>query len=68
VIAASVWLLGDAVIHIQQIVAVGNYSPDNAGIPLYLDILTPLVLIALLIAYKVRSEGAVVPRQAPRVS
>ena len=68
VIATSVWLLGDAVVHVVQIVTRGNYSPGNAEIPLYIDILFPLILIGLLIIYKARGEGAVNPRQTPRVS
>ncbi len=31
VVAASVWLLGGAAIHVQQIVAVGNYPPTTPG-------------------------------------
>jgi uncharacterized protein DUF6790 len=68
VIATSVWLLGDAVVHVVQIATRGNYSPGNAGIPLYIDILFPLILIGLLIVYKARGEGAVSPRRTPRVS
>lgn len=69
VIATSVWLLGDAVVHVVQIVNRGNYSPGNAGIPLYIDILFPLILIGLFIIYKARGQGAVSPpRRTPRVS
>ena len=49
VIATSVWLLGAATIHVVEIVAEGNYNPGNAGLIFYLDILSPLLLIALLI-------------------
>jgi hypothetical protein len=51
VIMTAVFMLGAAAVHIQQIIVAQNYSPDNAGIILYTDILTPLVLIALL-AYR----------------
>jgi hypothetical protein len=49
VIATSIWLLGDATIHVVEIVTAGNYNPGNAGLIFYLDILSPLLLIALLI-------------------
>ena len=49
VIATSIWLLGAATIHVIEIVGAGNYNPGNAGLIFYLDILTPIVLIVLLI-------------------
>ena len=49
VIVASVWPLGDAVVHIQQIIVAHNYAPNNAGIALYFGILIPLTLIVLLL-------------------
>src|ERR671929_2023043 len=52
VIANSVFQLGAAVVHINQIVVAHNYQPNNAGIVLYTDILVPLVLIALLIYHR----------------
>ena len=51
VIPFAVFQLGAAAVHIQQIIVAQNYSPDNAGIILYTDIFTPLVLIGLL-AYR----------------
>ena len=65
VIANSVFQLGAAVVHINQIVVAHNYQPDNAGIVLYTDILVPLILIALLITqlYTSRYE-----RRSPPVS
>lgn len=52
VIATSIWLLGAATIHVVEIVNAGNYNPGNAGLIFYLDIATPLALIALLLYYK----------------
>ena len=63
VMVASVWGLGDAVVHIQQIIVAHNYAPNNAGIALYLDILTPLTLIVLLLISRPWQE-AVGPAQA----
>lgn len=66
VIATSVWLLGDAVVHIYHIVVNQNYNPGNAGPPFYFDILLPLLLIVLLIIYRVTGGGSDRER-APRV-
>jgi hypothetical protein len=52
VIAFSVWWLGAAVVHIRDIVVSANYAPNNAGVTLYMDILAPVILIALLIYYE----------------
>ena len=52
VIANSVFQLGAAVVHINQIMVAHNYQPNNAGIVLYTDILVPLILIALLIYHR----------------
>jgi hypothetical protein len=49
VIATSIWLLGAAAIHVREIVGEGNYNPGNAGVVFYMDIIGPLLLIALLI-------------------
>ena len=48
VIGFSIWYLGDAVVHIRSIVVEANYAPNNAGVTFYLDILIPVILIALL--------------------
>jgi hypothetical protein len=66
VIATSVWLGGDAVVHIHDIVVNQNYHPGNAGLPFYFDILLPLLLIVLLIVYRVSGAGSETGR-APRV-
>jgi hypothetical protein len=50
-IGFSVWYLGDAVVHIRSIVVEANYAPNNAGVTLYMDILLPVILIALLVYY-----------------
>jgi hypothetical protein len=50
-IGCSVWLMGDAVVHIREIVVEANYAPNNAGMTFYLDILIPVILVALLVYY-----------------
>lgn len=52
VIATSTFYLGDAYGHIANIMQTGNMAAGNAGYALYADILVPIVLICLLIAYK----------------
>ena len=45
---SSIFLLGDAVGHVQQMLIAGNFAPGNAGVPFYMDIICPLLSIALL--------------------
>lgn len=47
--AASLFLLGDAVGHVRQMLIAGNFAPGNAGVPFYTDIICPLLAIALLL-------------------
>ncbi len=51
VIGFSVWWLGDAVVHITEIVGAENYAPNNAGVTFYLALVFPVILIALLVYY-----------------
>jgi hypothetical protein len=48
VIGPSIFMLGAAVGHIQQMVTNHNFAPGNAGIIFYLDIFIPLFGVALL--------------------
>jgi hypothetical protein len=58
VLAASVFLLGDAVGHVHQMLSAGNFSPGNAGVPFYTDIVCPVLAIVLLfLAQRQRSDG-----------
>ena len=50
-IGFSVFAFGAAYIHIRDRIKNNNRAPGNAGLPLYSDILKPIVLIVLLIAY-----------------
>ena len=49
VCAASIFLLGDAVGHVHEMLDAGNFAPGNAGVPFYMDLICPLLAIALLI-------------------
>jgi hypothetical protein len=59
VIVASIFLLGDAVGHVKQMLIAGNFAPGNAGVPFYLDIICPVLAIALLVAAKRSRAGRV---------
>jgi hypothetical protein len=48
VCAASIFLLGDAVGHVHQMLAAGNFAPGNAGVPFYMDVIAPALSITLL--------------------
>ncbi len=50
--AASIFLLGDAVGHVKQMLIAGNFAPGNAGVPFYMDIVCPVLAIALLVIAK----------------
>ena len=51
VVTNSVFGLGAGYVHLRDIFEHSNYSPGNAGPVLFLDILVPVVAIALLVAY-----------------
>ena len=50
VCAVSIFLLGDAIGHIREMIAAGNFAPGNAGVPFFMDIIGPVLAIALLFA------------------
>ena len=49
--ACSVFLLGDAVGHVRQMVIGSNFAPSNTGLPFYMDIVCPLLAIALVFRF-----------------
>ncbi len=51
-IANAVWLLGDAVGHIRQVVEANNHAENNSGLFLYLELAIPVVILALLFYYR----------------
>ena len=50
VIAVSICYLGDAYGHIHQATIHDNHDPDNTGLVLWSDFITPLVAIGLYVA------------------
>lgn len=55
--AASVFLLGDAVGHIHQMMVASNFAPGNAGLPFYMDIICPVLAIGLLTIVTRQTRG-----------
>lgn len=62
VIMASVSLIGDGCLHIYELVVHNNHAVNNAGPTLYMDLIGPLVVIVLLLAYRWAQRGE--PRPA----
>ena len=52
VISLSVFYLGATYGHIMDIILKGNHASGNAGGPLYLDIILPILLIFLLVYHR----------------
>src|SRR5580704_6947122 len=57
-IANSVWLLGDAVGHIRQVVLNSNHAANNSGIFLITEITMPFVILLLAIYVHMKSRDA----------
>jgi hypothetical protein len=53
IIATTVFGWGAAYVHIRDIMLYRNMAPGNAGWPLYLDIIMPVIMIGLLIAMSI---------------
>jgi NADH:ubiquinone oxidoreductase subunit K len=52
VIVSSIFLLGAAYVHVINIINYSNHSAGNAGTIFFMDIIGPVILVALLILYK----------------
>ena len=48
VCAASIFLLGDAVGHVHQMLEAGTFAPGNAGVPFFMDVICPVLSIGPL--------------------
>jgi hypothetical protein len=46
-IANAVWLWGDAIGHVRQVVENNNHAANNSGLFLYLEFIVPAVILAL---------------------
>jgi hypothetical protein len=57
--AASVFLLGDAVGRLHQMLIAGNFSLGNAGVPFFVDVICPpLSIILLIIAWRANQANS----------
>ena len=56
-IANAVWLLGDAVGHVRQVIEHNNHAMNNSGLFLYLEFAVPLIILGLM-GYVRRDVGA----------
>lgn len=52
IIGSSIWLITDGIGHIGDLILHGNNTSGNAGVPLYTDIIVPLILCALYALYR----------------
>lgn len=52
VCGASIFLLGDAIGHVREMMLAHNFAPGNAGLPFYMDIICPTLAIILIIITK----------------
>ncbi len=52
ILGLSIWLLGDAIGHIADLIYNHNDTPGNIGVPLYTDIIVPVILLILFGVYK----------------
>ena len=52
ILGSSIWLLADAYTHLADMINNHNYAPGNIGVPLYTDIIVPVVLLILFPIYK----------------
>jgi Family of unknown function (DUF6790) len=57
VMVNAIFLLGDAIGHVRQMIAADNFAPGNAGVPFFGDIAFPVLALILLIIVQ-RSEAA----------
>ncbi len=57
-IANLFWLEGDAVGHIRQVVLYNNHAPNNSGVFLYAEIVTPLLILLLTLYHRKAGRAA----------
>jgi hypothetical protein len=55
-IANGVWFLGDAIGHIHQMRLNNNHAPNNSGIFLIVEIITPILMLALTFYHRSATE------------
>lgn len=56
-IANAVWLLGDAIGHVRQMVLNGDYAANNSGLFLVMEFITPVVILGLVLYHRRSARG-----------
>lgn len=51
ILGASIWLLADGIGHLGDLLIYHNEAPGNIGVPLYTDIIVPILLLVLYALY-----------------
>jgi hypothetical protein len=51
-VANAVWMWGDAIGHVRQMVEYNNHAVNNAGLFLYAEFLTPLIILLLVAKHR----------------
>jgi len=54
----AIFLVGDAVGHVRQMAVAGNFAPGNAGTPFVMDIVLPVLTVALLLSARRSQQRA----------
>jgi hypothetical protein len=57
-VANAVWMWGDAIGHVRQMVDYNNHAANNAGLFLYAELLTPLIILLLVAKHRQLSARA----------
>lgn len=52
ILGSGIWLFADGIGHIGDFVLHGNATPGNIGVPLYTDIIVPVLLLVLYFVYQ----------------
>ena len=51
-VANAVWMWGDAIGHVHQMVEYNNHAANNAGLFLYAEFLTPMIILLLVAKHR----------------
>lgn len=57
-IANLVWLEGDAIGHVRQVILYNNHARNNAGLFLYLEIMVPVLILFLTLYHRHKTAAA----------
>jgi uncharacterized protein DUF6790 len=57
VLGFSIWILSDGIHHLYKAIWEHNLSSGNIGVPLWTDLIVPMVLLVLLYFYRANSHS-----------